>query len=172
MAVTNNLKPQVDLPVFEWCRLAPTASAAPSATCMSEDGLNRYLYYLTGSTFYRYDTYADAWQELATPPTAPVTFSSMEYSPQRGHFCTVISAGASSVTVGGIYGKRLDGSTLRVESGTGVGQSSVATWASETIWETALATTASADVQGQCTSHEPVLIEMGCAGPSGRRRRG
>ncbi len=148
MAITNNLKPQLDLPVFEWCRLAPTATAAPSGTCTAEDGSGRYIYYLTGSTFYRYDTYADSWQELATPPVAPVTLLSMEYSPQRGRFAHVISSGATSLTVGGIYGRRLDGATVRVETGTGQGQTRVATFASETIWETGLATTASATTIG------------------------
>ena len=147
MALTNNLRAQVDLPVFEWCRMAPTATSAPSGTCTQEDGNGRYIYYLVASTFYRYDTYADSWQELATP-VAPVTLLSMEYSPQRGRFLHVISATSTSLTVGGIYGRRLDGATVRVECGTGQGQSRVATFASETIWETGLCTTATATTVG------------------------
>ena len=99
MAITNTLKTQIDLPVWEWMRLAPTASAAPSTMTTQEDGSNRYIYYLTGSTFYRYDTYADSWQELATPPTAPATGSSMEYAPQRGRGVTVLASTSTSVTI-------------------------------------------------------------------------
>ena len=39
MAVTNNLKKQVDLPVWEWLKFAPTATSALSAMATDDDGL-------------------------------------------------------------------------------------------------------------------------------------
>lgn len=59
MAITNNNVKQIDLPVWELMNQAPTASSALAAMCTSEDGTNRYIYYIAGSLFYRYDTQTD-----------------------------------------------------------------------------------------------------------------
>ena len=61
MSITNNNVAKIDLPVWELMNQAPTASSALSALCTSEDGTNRYIYYLVASTFYRYDTQTDSW---------------------------------------------------------------------------------------------------------------
>jgi hypothetical protein len=133
MSVTNNLKKQVDLPVWEWLRFAPTATSATSALTTAEDGSNRYMYYLTGSIFYRYDTYADSWQQLATPNVAPVTALSMRYTGRRGFHGRVISATSTTVQIGGLRGKCFDSNTIRIDTGTGAGQDRVMTYTTETV---------------------------------------
>ncbi len=133
MALTNKLVSQVDLPVWEWCRFAPAATVAASALTTLEDGTNRFLYYLTGSTFYRYDTYADSWQQLATPNVAPVTALDLRYTLRRGLHGRVLSATATTVQIGGIRGNTLNGKTISILRGTGLSQERVLTYSSETI---------------------------------------
>jgi hypothetical protein len=70
MAVTNLLKTQVDQPVFEWMRFAPTATTATSCLISSDIPL-RYMYYIVGQAMWRYDTHSDSWQEAAPPMIAP-----------------------------------------------------------------------------------------------------
>lgn len=115
--MANNNKQMVDLPFFELCNQAPVATSATSAMCTSDDGSTRYIYYLTGSTFYRYDTVADTWQQLANPNTAPATALTMKYSMIRGFHGRVISATSTTVTIPGLRGPTLDGKTLRIISG-------------------------------------------------------
>jgi hypothetical protein len=90
MSLTNNLKKQVDLPVWEWSRAAPGVSSLVSSTCSADNSLyhvtfGRYIYYMqaaatvattTGLTgFFRYDTISDSYQMLAQPPLAPATLA-------------------------------------------------------------------------------------------------
>ncbi|KND49189.1 MAG: Mucin-2 precursor [Parcubacteria bacterium C7867-008] len=133
MALTNNLKPQVDLPVWEWCRFAPTASVALSAFATADDGSARHIYYISASTFYRYDTYADSWQQLATPNVAPLTTLALRYTGYRGYHGRILSAGATSVQIGGLRGNTLNGKTIRILSGSGIGQDRVLTSTGETV---------------------------------------
>lgn len=133
MAVTNNLKPQVDLPVWEWCRFAPTATAALSALATADNGSDRFIYYISASTFYRYDTYADTWQQLSTPNTAPVTALALRYTGFRGYHGRVLSATGTTITIAGLRGPTLNGKTLKILSGTGMGQSRTLTYTGETI---------------------------------------
>ena len=149
MAVTNNLKSQVDLPVWEWCRFAPTASATLSGMATSDDGLNRFIYYISGSSFYRYDTYADTWQQLSTPNTAPLTVLSLRYTGLRGYHGRVLSATGTTVQIAGLRGPTLNGKTLKILNGTGLGQEKTLTYTGETIHDmgvvTAVATTSLSD---------------------------
>lgn len=133
MAVTINLKKQIDMPVWEWCRFAPTASGATSALTTVEDGSDRFIYYLTASTFYRYDTYYDTWQQLATPNTAPVTGVTMRYTALRGSHGRVISATSTTIQIGGLRGPVYNGKTIKILRGTGQGQDRVLTYSTETI---------------------------------------
>lgn len=116
--LTNNLKSGVDLPVWEWCRFAPVATAATSAT--AADG-ERYIYYLS-STFYKYDTWTDGWIQLATPNTAAVTSVSLKYSPYQGFRGNVLNATANTITIAGFKIALITGKTIRIVSGTGTGQ--------------------------------------------------
>lgn len=140
MAVSNNNKKQIDLPIWELMNQAPTASSALSALCTSEDGSDRYIYYMVGSLWYRYDTQADSWQQLATPNVAPVTVMSLRYTKNRGYHARVLSATATSVTIGGLRGPVLSGKTMRIDRGTGAGQERVLTYSSETVHDAGVIT--------------------------------
>lgn len=134
MPVTNLLKPQVDLPVFEWMRFAPEATIAGSCTTISEDG--RYIYFLLpkiGMTFYRYDTVTDSWQELL-PPTTNVTtgVGSIQYT-NNGNRGPVLSATSNTIKIAGIENKSMVGMTVRIVSGKGAGQSRTITAVSDLI---------------------------------------
>lgn len=130
----------IDLPFFELCSQAPTASSSLSCMTTSEDGSNRYLYYLTTSSFYRYDTISDTWQQLATPVTTPVTALSIRYTTNRGYHGRVLSATSTSVTLPGLRGSILDGETLTITYGKGMSQSRTLTYVSETTHESGVIT--------------------------------
>ena len=64
MTVTNNLKQQVDLPVWEWCRFAPASNTNVSSMTTGNTLTNRYIYYQISSELYRYDTVTDSWNRM------------------------------------------------------------------------------------------------------------
>jgi len=138
--MTNNNKQTVDLPFFELCNQAPVATSALSALATSEDGTDRYIYYLTSSSFYKYDTVADTWIQLANPVVAPVTVLSMRYTSNRGSHGRVLGATSTTITIPGLRGKVLDGKTLRITQGTGVGQERTLTYVGETIHDSGVVT--------------------------------
>lgn len=133
MPVTNANKKVVDLPFFEVMNFSPTASAAAGGFTTAEDGSSRSIYYLSGSTFYRYDIYADTYQLLSSVPTAPVTVGTMRYTRHRGYHGRVIAATSSSISIGGLRSGILSGYELEILSGTGAGQKRTITIDSETI---------------------------------------
>jgi hypothetical protein len=122
MPVTNNLKPMVDLPFFELTNQAPLATAALSGMTSAESGDTPFIYYLSTSTFYRYDTVGDTWQQLATPNIAPLTVLKMRYTRRRGFHGRVLSATSTSLIIPGLRGGVLDNATISLESGLGAGQ--------------------------------------------------
>ena len=68
MPFSFNLKLGIDVPVFQWMRFLPVASAAGCCMCTDERGTNRYIYFVFAAAgFWRYDTYTDSWQQLANP---------------------------------------------------------------------------------------------------------
>jgi hypothetical protein len=121
MAVTVNLKPKVDLPVWEWCRPLPVASTAVSTTCTSAD--DRYIYYLVGTAFYRYDTITDSWNQLASPFINQFV-TAMQYSTSHGHYGRAIGngGGANTIELAGLQGNVFVGKKIKIISGTGAGQ--------------------------------------------------
>ena len=133
MAVVNSLRTQVDLPVWEWMRFAPAVSSAISSTCTADNATwtardSRYIYYLiAAAAFWRYDTYTDTYSQLSSPPTAPLTFSSMIYSSSQGYYGKVISATGTTFTSAAIFGNILKGLDVKIIGGTGVGQQRVIT---------------------------------------------
>jgi hypothetical protein len=153
MPVTNLLKPQVDQPVFEWMRFAPTTTSS-TATLLSSDASARYMYYIVGQAMWRYDTYSDSWQECAAPNIAPATAVTGKYaafSGSRGH---TISATSTTITIGGLgrLGNVCVGSKIRILYGTGAGQERTITACSDgVIHDNGLATTASATQIGDST---------------------
>ena len=120
MALTNNLKVQVDLPVWEWLRFNPVSTVATSASCTTPN--QRYIYYINAAAFYRYDTWSDNWQQLASPLTAPVTGVALVHKLTTGYTSRVISATSTTVTGAFLSGNALAGKTIRIKQGTGAGQ--------------------------------------------------
>jgi hypothetical protein len=153
MAVTNNLKPQVDTPVWEWCRQLPTASTSYSSTCSAKNSLlhvtfGRYIYFMqalamtTGNAlstgFFRYDTISDSYQELNQPPFTTVTYSSMEFTEDHGYAGYVLGngGGPNTLQIAGMTGQTLKGFEIRIVDGTGNGQMRTITGVSDpVIWD-------------------------------------
>lgn len=133
MAVTVNLKPQVDMPVWEWSRFTP-ANAAALSGCTRAEGLGgRHIYYLNTNILYRYDTITDTWQTLATGTASRVT-SSIEYDADEGYHGRVISCPTTSTLIIAAYnGNSFVGSKIRIVSGTGAGQEKTISAVSERI---------------------------------------
>ena len=154
MAVTNNLKQQVDQPVFEWLRPAPTATATLSGLAAADDTYGRYMYYLVAQALWRYDTYSDSWQELAPPPAAPSTVLALKYSKYFGYRGHTIAATTNTITVAGFsrHAHIPDELKIRIIAGTGAGQErTITTVADAVIADTGVATTASASTIGDST---------------------
>lgn len=136
----NTLTQQVDLPTWEWTRFAPAVSAALSSTCYPDNPNflpsqhGRYIYYLISATqFFVYDTYTDMYMQLATPPVAPVTFSSMKFSGALGIDGSVISATATTLQIPAVSMQALKGYDVVIVSGTGAGQRRTITGVAEPV---------------------------------------
>lgn len=148
MPVVSTLKRQVDQPVFEWMRFAPQATSSLFALATTDDGYDRHMYAIAGLSFQRYDSWSDSWQELAPPPTIPVTAVDMKYSKFSGHRTGVLGASGTSIEIGGIGPNNFQftGLTLRILYGQGAGQERLITGVSgATIWDNGVATTALID---------------------------
>ncbi len=152
MALTNNIKTQVDLPVWEWLRFAPTATSAVSGTCIGEGTDTRFIYYLVSASFYRYDTVTDSWQTLASPNITPTVRVSLKYVPFSGSRGRVISATATTATIGIAAGNTMLNETVRIMSGTGMGQDRTITAVDEpVIYDHGFCSVASATTVGDGT---------------------
>jgi hypothetical protein len=133
MALINNLRKQVDLPVWEWSRFAPVVSAATSCSCAADNSLfhvthGRYIYYFISSTsFWRYDTWSDTYLQLASAPITAATWTSMRFAGSRGYEGRVISGGSSTITAAAVYGNQLKSYDIRIIGGTGQGQRRIIT---------------------------------------------
>ena len=81
MPVINNNKYMLDRPMWEQLSFAPATGVAGSCNC---DDNRRFIYnYFQTSTtaaqFWRYDTWADCWQQLATPATQTGSVGCIRY---------------------------------------------------------------------------------------------
>lgn len=137
---SNTLMKQVDIPTWEWTRFAPAVSSAISSTCAADNGNflpeehGRYIYYLISATqFFRYDTWTDMYQQLASPPIAPITFSSMKYSAAFGVEGNVIAAASTTLTIPAVTQQSLLGYDVIIVSGTGAGQRRTITAVAEPV---------------------------------------
>jgi hypothetical protein len=76
----------LDRPQWEQLSFAPATGTA--GTAIENDGKRYiYTYFQTSSTvaqFWRYDTWGDTWQQLATPPTQTGTIANMVYTQNVG----------------------------------------------------------------------------------------
>ena len=123
MSATINLKP-VDHKQL-WQQMEPflVASSAVSALTTSKDNSNRFTYYIAGAVFKRYDSYANSYQTLASPPVTPTVFASMRYLKTGGTRGQVISCpSTTSLRIAPLNAFSLVGKTIRIISGTGAGQ--------------------------------------------------
>jgi hypothetical protein len=145
MAITNNLKKQIDLPVWEWCRFAPTATTAVSSVTTGNTLQNRYLYYQVSNLLYRYDTYSDTWHQLSsTPANTPTIMNNNVLSNTVGHYGQAIAGGTNTIQLAGLSGQTLIGYNIRILSGTGAGQERTITAVSQpTFHERGMITTGS-----------------------------
>ena len=131
----------MDLPVWEWLRFSPSAPTGGLSCAAAPEPSNstslsaRYIYYLINATnFWRYDTISDTYEQLASPPQAPATASSMRfYSANNGYFNRVISATSTTVTTGLPFGGSAVGYKIRIVSGRGAGQERIITSVSDPI---------------------------------------
>ena len=139
MAIINTLRKQIDLPVFEWTRFAPAVSSAVSCSCTADSiafslAQGRYIYYLLGAgSFWRYDTYADSYSQLSSPPISVATFSTMRYSSVNAIESNIISATSSSAVIPAYYGTVYKGYDIKIVAGTGAGQRRTITNVSDPI---------------------------------------
>ena len=81
MAVINNNKYMLDRPMWEQLSFAPVTGIGGSCNC---DDNRRFIYNYfqtsaTAAQFWRYDTWADSWQQLATPATQTGSVGAIRY---------------------------------------------------------------------------------------------
>ena len=136
MAITNNLKKQVDQPVWEWSRFALTSfNANASSFATAIDGSDRYIYYQNPGVFQRYDTWSDTWVSLAAPSYfATSGVASMAYSKSQGNRGKVLSGGSSTITIPGLAAPaKLIGQKIRITYGPGAEQTRTISAASDVI---------------------------------------
>lgn len=90
--VNNNLK-MIDLPIWEQLSFSPATSAA--GTCCVDDN-ERFIYWLFSATaFWRFDTWANTWQQLANPTGGTVGAGTcMQYTKMVGGQFPNTSSGA------------------------------------------------------------------------------
>lgn len=86
MPITNNNKVQIDLPIWQAIQPLPAAAAVGVCCCNDRRGTNRYIYILISATsFWRYDTWANTYQQLASPPGGTVGAGTcLAFDPSRG----------------------------------------------------------------------------------------
>lgn len=139
MALINTLRKQVDLPVFEWTRFAPGSSTGVSSTCTSHNpiisyNIGRYIYYMiTTGSFWKYDTWADSYIQLSSPPISMSVFSSMRLLEMFAIESNIISSTSNTVNIPAYFGKTYKGYDIYITSGTGAGQRRVITDVSDPI---------------------------------------
>lgn len=122
MALVNKLVKQVDLPVWEWMRFAPVATAALNVLCYGDANDQRYMYYIAGTVLYRYDTYSDSWQALATTPITLATVAVAKYSTYGGYRGNILDSDSTTAKIAGLAGNTLVGYKIRITAGKGIGQ--------------------------------------------------
>lgn len=84
--MTNNNAYMLDRPQWEQVSFAPATGIAGSCNC---DDNRRFIYNYfqtstTASQFWRYDTWADCWQQLATPATQTGSVGAIRYVESMG----------------------------------------------------------------------------------------
>jgi hypothetical protein len=86
---------------------------------------------LAAAQFWRYDTVTDTYMQLATPPNAPATATTMRFAGAIGYYNRVISATSTTLRTGIPTSRSAIGYKIRIVSGTGAGQERIITNVSE-----------------------------------------
>ena len=140
MAITNKLKNQVDLPVWEWLRQLPVnSSTGLTCSCIADNPLfnatsGRYIYTLLNATnFWRYDTITDSYEQLASPIITALTASSMRFSGAMGYFGRAITSTSTTINTGLPSSQAAVGYRIRIISGKGAGQERMITAVSDPV---------------------------------------
>jgi hypothetical protein len=112
MPVLNNNKLMLDRPMWEQLAFHPNVSGVAGSS-MCDDG-RRYIYWMvvssvTVAAFWRYDTWYDTWQQLATPPTTTISLGQLKYTDQKG-------GQDSGTTRGSIYSFQANGTVCYLYS--------------------------------------------------------
>ena len=154
MTVTNLLKTQVDQPVFEWMRFAPTSASSASSFTFNQYTYGRYMYYQVSQAMWRYDTYSDSWQETSPPPATPSTISQIKHTDVFGYRGHTISATSTTITIAGFgnLSNAANGLKIRIIAGMGAGQErTITSSASAVIADFGVVSSASASAIGDNT---------------------
>jgi hypothetical protein len=128
MGLVNALRKQVDRPSWEWLRFAPAVSSSISSSTITQNANfhvqhGRYIYYfLSGTQFWRYDTWTDSYLQLTSPPAAPTSYNSIRFLSSYGYEGRVLAATTGSITIPAYFGQVLKGFDVTIVSGTGAGQ--------------------------------------------------
>lgn len=144
MALTNNNKKVLDLPVFEWLRFTPASSSALTSLCYGDTNDERYMYYQIGVNLYRYDTYSDSWNLLANMNWTPTTVIATKYSTFGGLRGDVLGSTTNTIKIAGLNGNILVGEKIKITSGTGIGQERIINGITHTTHAQGFATAADA----------------------------
>lgn len=152
MAYTNNNKRVWDTPVWELTNQLRQTTSALAGFSQAKETTGRYIYYIAGGLFYRYDTYRDVHVKLATPPATMLTTVSLKYSSQLGYYGNCLGATATSMNIPGLYSDLLAGQTIQITQGTGAGQTRVISSALDpVILDSGIVTSASTTTIGDTT---------------------
>lgn len=138
MAITaNQLTKQVDLPVWEWTRPLPVATSGGLSSFCNADNTQfnmvsgRFIYTLLNATsFFRYDTVSDTYQQLANPGITALNATSIQFAGAQGYYGRVISATSTTIQTG-LPNKSAVGYRIRITSGKGAGQERLITAVSD-----------------------------------------
>ena len=100
MAVANNMMTTLDIPMWEILLTTPAASAAGVTMCTDPRGTARYVYVLISATsFWRYDTWTNSYQQLANPPGGTVGAGTcMCFDVSTGRVWALITNGVATPT--------------------------------------------------------------------------
>jgi hypothetical protein len=136
MSVTSKLKKGVDLPMWEWLRPLPIATAATGPCTFATGGkpYGRYIYYLppTTNAGLRYDMYTDGWTTITTPPQSQAVVACTRYNDYHGYSGRIILVESSTTFEAAVpKGNKCVGKTVRIVSGTGAGQTRIITAVSD-----------------------------------------
>lgn len=122
MPYTNNNKKIHDTPIWLPTNQFRAATNSLASMCAAKNTNDRYIYYLSGSLFFRYDTQTDTHTKLASPNIAAVTGSSIKYSADEGYRGNCLGATINSIDIAPLNSDLLVGKKIKITSGLGYGQ--------------------------------------------------